>query len=59
MTSESQKRASTRYQAKNTKLVPLRFNVHTEADLLDWLEKQTTKAGYIKRLIREDMKRNQ
>ena len=58
MTSESQKRASTRYQAKNTKLVPLRFNVHTEADMLEWLEQQPTKAGYIKRLIREDMERN-
>ena len=29
--------------------------INTEQDIIDWLEKQPNKAGYIKALIRADM----
>lgn len=41
----------------NTKIITLRLNNKTDADVIEWLEKQDNKAGYIKRLIREDMAR--
>lgn len=47
-----------RYNKLHTKLVAFRFNLNTDADILAHLEKLTNKLGYIKELIREDMKRN-
>lgn len=52
--SDAQKRASAKYQKKSTKNVSIRF-MPSDADLLEWLDAQPNKAGYIKRLIREDM----
>ena len=46
--------SSTKYEKDNVK----RYVVNTEQDIIDWLEKQDNKAGYIKELIREDIKRN-
>lgn len=57
MATEAQKRASTAYNRENTTLVTLRLNHRTDADILAELERQESKAGYIKRLIREDMAR--
>lgn len=57
MATEAQKRASTAYNRENTTLVTLRLNHRTDADILAELERQDSKAGYIKRLIREDMGR--
>ena len=44
------------YNKKNTKTILLRFNLNTDADILKHLEKQDSKLGYIKELIRKDMK---
>jgi len=43
---------------ENTKIVNLRFNTETEKDLLNKLEEQENKAGYIKGLIRDDIKKD-
>jgi hypothetical protein len=57
MTSESQKRASAKYDASNTISMRLKLNVNTEVDIIDRLEKVGNKSGYIKQLIREDIRR--
>lgn len=57
MVSESQKRAVARYDAKNTKQVMLKLNLKTDADILGWLKQTDNVQGYIKELIREDMKK--
>ncbi len=53
-TSESQKRATARYQKANTKMRSVRF-YPSERDILAWLDAQPNKQGYIKDLIRADM----
>ena len=57
MASEAQKRASAKYDLYNTKQVKLKLNLKTDADILDWLDGISNKQGYIKELIRKDMKR--
>ena len=57
MVYEAQKRASAKYQRESTKRKALTF-YKSEADILEWLESQENQAGYIKRLIREDMERH-
>ena len=41
----------------NTKMVHVKLNRKTDADILKKLEEQSNVQGYIKQLIREDMKR--
>lgn len=55
MTTDAQKRASAKYDRKNTKQLMLKLNVNTDSDILNWLEDQPNKQGYIKDLIRTDM----
>ena len=50
--------ATAKSQKKNSKTVLLRFYYNTEQDVLDYLESQENKSGYIKNLIREDMKKH-
>ena len=60
MATEAQRRASAQYDRKNTVGIHLKMNLKTDADILAWLEKipasEGGKQGYIKRLIRQDMK---
>ncbi|WP_251178088.1 hypothetical protein [Adlercreutzia agrestimuris] len=51
--------ANKRYEAKALRKMTIAFNRNTESDLLEWIESQENKAGYIKQLIREDMERQQ
>ncbi|MEY8436560.1 hypothetical protein AAK967_02285 [Atopobiaceae bacterium 24-176] len=53
---DAQKRAMAKYRKNNVKTVAVAF-YPADADLLGWLGEQPNKAGYIKRLIREDMER--
>lgn len=46
------------YMKENVKQIKFGLNKKTEADLLDWLEQQPNKQGYIKELIRKDMEAN-
>lgn len=46
-----------KYRAKNIKQVKFELNIKTDADILAHLAKIGNKQGYIKELIRKDMKR--
>lgn len=58
MSTEAQKKASAKYAAKNTRNVQFRFNIKTDADILEYLDSLSNKAGYIKKLIRDDIQKN-
>lgn len=44
-----------KYDKANTKGVYLKLNKKTDKDILEHLQKQESKQGYIKDLIRKDM----
>ena len=44
-----------KYNAKATKTILVRLNLENDKDIIEHLEKQKSRMGYIKRLIREDM----
>ena len=55
--SEAHKRADLKYKKDKTTQLSVRFYNGTEGDLIEWVNAQPNKAGYIKQLIREDMER--
>lgn len=48
-----------KYQKNNTKQIAFRLNFNTDADILDKLEKVENTQGYIKSLIRADIKKEE
>ena len=56
MTTEAQKRASAKYDKANTTQVILKLNKKTDADIIEALKSVGSKQGYIKELIRENIK---
>lgn len=52
----AQKRAKEKYDKKNTMQVKLKLNKKTDVDIIKALENSGNKQGYIKRLIRSDLK---
>ena len=54
-TTEAQRKAQRRYDAKNTRQVHIKLNLRTDKDVLARLDEVQSKQGYIKRLIREDL----
>lgn len=56
MTTKAQQAASKRYQESNTRLMSIRLNLKTDADIIRRLEEVESKQGYIKELIRKDIK---
>lgn len=55
--SEAQKRAQAKYDKANTKQVMLKLNKTTDADILEMLEHTPNVQGYIKQLIRDDIRK--
>lgn len=55
MSSKSQIEAINKFNKEKTKVVPVRLNKRTDADIIEHLETVGSKMGYIKMLIREDM----
>ena len=47
------------YEKQYQRAIKLKINSKTEPDLLEWLLQQKNMQGYIKRLIREDMEREE
>lgn len=43
------------WDAANTRREVLKLNRHTDADILDWLDRQESKQGAIKKAIREHL----
>lgn len=48
--------AQTNWKAKNTTLITLRLNHNTDADILLKLSQVENKQGYLKDLIRKDLR---
>ena len=49
---------SDRYDRKNTTRLYIKLNNNTDADILEALSKIDNKQGYIKELIRKDLRAN-
>lgn len=56
MTSDAQKRANAKYDKAHTKGIYLKLNLTTDADIIEYLSNQDNIQGYIKSLIRSNMK---
>lgn len=56
MTTEAQKRAKEKYDRLNTTQIKMKLNNNTDADVLGKLAAVPNKQGYIKGLIRDDIK---
>ncbi len=54
MKTEAQKKAEMKYRREKVKQVVVTFSPK-DADLYEWLSAQPSKAGTIKRLLREEM----
>ena len=48
-----------RWQKENTKIIPVRLNLDGDKDIIHKLDKKENKSGYIKDLIRRDIKDNE
>ena len=57
-TANAHTRANTKYNKSHTRQVPLRFNLNTDADILEKLDNVPSKLGYIKQLIRADIEKD-
>ena len=51
-------KAQKKYDAANTRQIHLKLNVRTDCDVLEKLDSVPNKQGYIKELIRADLKNN-
>lgn len=51
-------RANAKYDKAHTVQVQLKLNIKTDADIIDYLNMVGNKQGYIKGLIREEIKKN-
>lgn len=57
MVSDSQSRAQKKYDQAKTKSFGLKLVKATDADVIEWLEKQDNRQGAIKQLIRDQIAR--
>lgn len=48
--------AQAKYDAKNTTQFKMKLNLNTDKDIIEKLSKMANKQGYIKKLIRQDIK---
>ena len=55
---DAHKQANMRYDAKATRQIKLKLNIKTDADILERLSEVDNMQGYIKHLIREDIKKD-
>ena len=52
---EARSQAQAKYDKKNTVGLYLKLNIHTDQDIIQWLWKQKSKQGAIKKLIRDEL----
>ena len=55
---EAKRRASAKYDKANTKGLYLKLNITTDADIIAHLSAKENVQGYIKNLIRDNMKKS-
>ena len=58
MASKAQINASKRYDAKNTIMKSIKFNLHNDDDIIERIQKVEHFQTYIKELIRKDIREN-
>ena len=56
MATEAQKRATAKYDKAKTKGIYLKLNIVTDSDIIEHLKNTDNVQGYIKNLIKQDMK---
>jgi hypothetical protein len=49
--------ATAQYDRENTRRINLKLNKKTDDDIIKWLEAKKNIQGYLKQLVREDMKK--
>lgn len=54
-----QKESQTRWERENTMWISIKLNHRTDADIISYLDKQSSKMGVIKAAIREYMKKEE
>ena len=54
-TSDAKIKANNKFNKANTRMVSLRLNYKTDADIIEKLDSVESKMGYIKTLIRKDL----
>ena len=57
MATEAQIKAQKKYDSENTRQVHLKLNRRTDKDVLEKLDTMSSKQGYIKELIRADLRK--
>lgn len=57
-TTPAQQRAIDKYDKANTRQIKFKFNIKTDADILEKMDSLENKQGYIKKLIRDDIEKN-
>ena len=55
-TSDAKIKANNKFNKANTRMVSLRLNYKTDADIIEKLDYVESKMGYIKSLVRKDLK---
>ena len=56
---EARKRANEKWNAENTRQIKFTLMLKGDADVLNQIEKQPRKTDYLRRLVREDIAREQ
>lgn len=56
---DARNKAQAKYDKIHTKGVYLKLNLETDRDIIQWMWRQTSTQGSIKRLIREDIRRQE
>lgn len=57
MTTDAAKAAKARYDAKTARYISMKLNTNTDKDIIQRLDQEPSIQAYLKRLIREDMKK--
>ncbi len=58
MATEAQKKARDKYNKEHYKVVSFKLHKTNDKDIMEYLESLPNKQGYIKELIRQDMKKS-
>lgn len=56
MMMNKQSQASIKYDKNNTKRIFIKLNINSDKDILEYLETKSNKQGYIKELIRNEIR---
>lgn len=48
-----------RYDVRNRKIITFKLNINTDADIFAWFEKQGNKQGALKKLVRDQIQKEQ